>query len=233
MLTKQNEWRKRLDAKGGYATATASELGRQLIAQLQTVASLREQLKEVRRLPPPHFSESQWEVVQALLEVLRTAAAQLEVVFRETGEVDFPALVQAAVNALGSPEEPGELALALDYRIQHLLVDEFQDTSFKQIELLEALTAGWTEGDGRTLFCVGDPMQSVYRFRQAEVGLFLRTRDHGLNSIRPGVLQLTRNFRSHRNLVEWFNEVFAQVLPDADDLTRGAVRHVVSAIGSR
>ena len=231
LLTKQNEWRKRLDAKGGYATATASELGRQLIAQLQTVASLREQLKEVRRLPAPHFSESQWEVVQALLEVLRTAAAQLEVVFRETGEVDFPALVQAAVNALGSPEEPGELALALDYRIQHLLVDEFQDTSFKQIELLEALTAGWTEGDARTLFCVGDPMQSVYRFRQAEVGLFLRTRDHGLHSIRPGVLQLTRNFRSHGNLVEWFNEVFAQVLPDADDLTRGAVRHVVSAAG--
>jgi ATP-dependent exoDNAse (exonuclease V) beta subunit len=74
-------------------------------------------------------------------------------------------------------------------------------------------------------------MQSVYRFRQAEVGLFLRTRDHGLNSIRPGVLQLTRNFRSHRNLVAWFNAVFAQVLPDADDLTRGAVRHVASAAG--
>ncbi len=169
--------------------------------------------------------------MQALLEVLRTAAGQLEVVFRETGEVDFPALVQAAVNALGRPEEPGELALALDYRIRHLLIDEFQDTSFKQIELLEALTAGWVEGDGRTLFCVGDPMQSVYRFRQAEVGLFLRTRDHGLQSIRPGVLQLIRNFRSHRNLVEWFNEVFAQVLPDADDLTRGAVRHVASAAG--
>ena len=102
LLTKQNEWRKRLDAKGGYATATASELGRQLIVQLQTVASLRKQLKEVRRLPPPQFSESQWEVAQALLEVLRTAAAQLEVVFRESGEVDFPALVQAAVNALCS-----------------------------------------------------------------------------------------------------------------------------------
>ncbi len=231
LLTKQNDWRKRLDAKGGYATAAASELGRQLIVQLQAVPLLREQLKEVRRLPPPQFSESQWEVAQALLEVLRTAAAQLEVVFRESGEVDFPALIQAAVNALGRPEEPGDLALALDYRIQHLLVDEFQDTSFKQIELLEALTAGWVQGDGRTLFCVGDPMQSVYRFRQAEVGLFLRTRDHGLQSIRPGVLQLTRNFRSHRNLVEWFNEVFAQVLPDADDLTRGAVRHVASAAG--
>src|SRR5882672_10346714 len=231
LFTTNNEWRKRLDAKSGHATAAAVELGRQLIAQLKSVPRLREQLKEVRRLPPPQFSDSQWRVVEALLEVLRTAAAQLELVFRETGEVDFPALIQAAVNALGAPEEPGDLALALDYRLRHLLVDEFQDTSFKQIELLEALTAGWVEGDGRTLFCVGDPMQSVYRFRQAEVGLFLRTRDHGLNSIRPGVLQLTRNFRSHRSLVEWFNTAFAQVLPEADDLTRGAVRHVASAAG--
>ena len=228
VLTTGNEWRKQLNARSGHTTGAAVELGRRLIEKLKEVPGLSQQLKEMRRLPPPHFSESQWEVVQALLEVLRTAAAQLEIVFRETGEVDFPALVQAAVNALGSPEEPGELALALDYRIRHLLVDEFQDTSFKQIELLEALTAGWVEGDGRTLFCVGDPMQSIYRFRQAEVGLFLRTRDHGLNSIRPGVLQLTRNFRSCRNLVEWFNAVFAQVLPDADDLTRGAVRHVAS-----
>ena len=231
LLTKDHKWRQRLDAKSGYATAAAGEVGRRLISQLQTVPLLREQLKEVRRLPPPQFSESQWEVAQALLEVLRIAAAQLEVVFRETGEVDFPAVVQAAINALGTPEEPGELALALDYRIQHLLVDEFQDTSFKQIELLEALTAGWVEGDGRTLFCVGDPMQSIYRFRQAEVGLFLRTRDRGLNSIRPGVLQLARNFRSQRTLVEWSNEVFARVLPAADDLTRGAVRHVASVAG--
>jgi len=231
LLTTGNDWRKQLNARSGHATTAAVELGRHLIEQLKPVPRLREQLKEMRRLPPPHFSEAQWEVVQALLEVLRTAAAQLEIVFRETGEVDFPALVQAAVYALGSPEEPGELALALDYRIRHLLLDEFQDTSFKQIELLEALTAGWEEGDGRTLFCVGDPMQSIYRFRQAEVGLFLRTRDHGLNSIRPDLLQLTRNFRSHRNLVEWFNEVFARVLPDADDLTRGAVRHVASATG--
>jgi ATP-dependent exoDNAse (exonuclease V) beta subunit len=94
--------------------------------------------------------------------------------------------------------------------------------------LLEALTAGWVDGDGRTLFCVGDPMQSIYRFRQAEVGLFLRTRDHGLGSIRPQPLMLERNFRSAAELVGWFNEVFAHALPARDDLQRGAVRHAVS-----
>ena len=61
-----------------------------------------------------------------------------------------------------------------------MLVDEFQDTSEAQVKLLESLTAGWQPGDGRTLFLVGDPMQSIYRFRNAEVGLFLDIRDHGL-----------------------------------------------------
>ena len=53
-------------------------------------------------------------------------------------------------------------------------MDEFQDTSISQWELLQRLTAGWQPGDGRTVFVVGDPMQIIYRFREAEVGLFLR-----------------------------------------------------------
>jgi ATP-dependent exoDNAse (exonuclease V) beta subunit len=118
--------------------------------------------------------------------------------------------------------------MTLDYRIQHLLVDEFQDSSHTQIRLLEALTAGWCDGDGRTLFCVGDPMQSIYRFRHAEVGLFLRTRDLGLGALRPMALSLEHNFRSVPELVSWFNEVFARALPPRDDLARGAVRHAPS-----
>src|SRR5262249_44395363 len=94
LLTTGNDWRKQLNARSGHATAAAVDHARRLIERVREIPRLREQLKEMRRLPPPHFSESQWEVVQALLEVLRTAAAQLEIVFRETGEVDFPALVQ-------------------------------------------------------------------------------------------------------------------------------------------
>ena len=93
-------------------------------------------------------------------------------VFRAERVIDFMELGIAARDALGQIDNPTEVAYRMDSRIEHLLVDEFQDTSRAQFELLEQLTGGWQPGDGRTLFLVGDPMQSIYRFRQAEVGLF-------------------------------------------------------------
>ena len=62
----------------------------------------------------------------------------------------------------------------------HILVDEFQDTSRDQYDLLRTLTQDWSSGDGRTLFLVGDPMQSIYGFRNAEVGRFSTVRAAGL-----------------------------------------------------
>jgi len=118
--------------------------------------------------------------------------------------------------------------LYLDYRIKHVLVDEFQDTSHGQYSLLRLLTAGWQAGDGRTLFCVGDPMQSIYRFREAEVGYYLDARRKGIGGITLQPLYLTSNFRSQANIVEWVNGVFAQVFPATEDQTLGAIAYSAS-----
>jgi ATP-dependent exoDNAse (exonuclease V) beta subunit len=107
--------------------------------------------------------------------------------------VDFIEIAARAGLALGEDEAPTDLAQALDYAIRHLLVDEFQDTSPTQVGLLQRLTRGWLPDDGRTLFVVGDPMQSIYRFRKADVGLFLRVRERGIGSIRLEHLRLYRN----------------------------------------
>jgi ATP-dependent exoDNAse (exonuclease V) beta subunit len=115
--------------------------------------------------------------------------------------------------------------------VRHILVDEFQDTSIEQCTLLESLTAGWDDGDGRTLFMVGDPMQSIYQFREAEVGLFLRTRERGLGPLHLVSLTLTKNFRSSPHLVEWTNSVFPRVFPALDDPRSGAVRYLKSLAG--
>ena len=102
------------------------------------------------------------------------------------------------VITLGTEEAPTDLLLYLDHQIQHILVDEYQDTSYKQYELLKRLTSGWERGDGRTLYIVGDPMQSIYRFRDAEVSLYLETREKSLNNIQLHPLLLKTNFRSQK-----------------------------------
>ena len=115
--------------------------------------------------------------------------------------------------------------------LRHILVDEFQDTSLAQFDLVEALTAGWEEGEGRTLFVVGDPMQSIYQFREAEVGLFLRARDAGIGGVRLEALRLSRNFRSVPELIEWTNDAFTSLFPASDDLRASAVAFTPSLAG--
>ncbi len=102
-------------------------------------------------------------------------------------------------------------------------MDEFQDTSLAQFDLMQALTAGWEPGDGRTLFVVGDPMQSIYQFREAEVGLFFKAREEGIGPVRLQPLQLLRNFRSVPELIAWTNKTFAATFPAEDDLRGSAV----------
>ena len=153
------------------------------------------------------------------------AVTELQFVFQREGKGDYVEAALRALEALGAVGEPTDLALAFDYRLQHILVDEFQDTSFTQLDLLERLTEGWAPGDGRTLFCVGDPMQSIYRFRQADVGLFLQLQSQGLRNVELTPLTLSSNFRSTPAIIEWVNRVFPSVFAADNDAELGAIRY--------
>ncbi len=223
----KGSWRGRVDKRQGFppGSDSAKEGLASLIETLAGYPGLDDLFADVLRLPPPHYERSQWEALLALLHVLPRATAELKTRFAARGLVDYVEVALAARQALGPPDEPTDLALALDYRLRHLLIDEMQDTSLGQYALLESLTAGWDGRDGRTLFCVGDPMQSIYRFREAEVGLFLALRRRGIGLLRPRELVLETNFRSGGELVHWANETFSRVMPDDDDLATGAIRH--------
>jgi ATP-dependent helicase/nuclease subunit A len=201
----------------------------ELLAQLAGVDGLADRLGLLGGMPWPELSESEWGTVECFSRLLRLAAGQLWLAFQEAGEVDFIEIAARAGLALGDDEAPTDLAQALDYRIRHLLVDEFQDTSPTQVGLIEKLTRGWMPDDGRTLFVVGDPMQSIYRFRKADVGLFLRVRERGIGDIKLEHLRLFRNNRSFPGIVDWVNAAFPSIFPAEDSPENGAVRYAESA----
>ncbi|MCC7259324.1 MAG: UvrD-helicase domain-containing protein [Gammaproteobacteria bacterium] len=217
-------WRKQVNVRNGFPPGTPQKKDMEaLLKSLAGDEQLRTALCTIRLLPEARYADQQWAALGALIEVLRLAAGELHLVFAARGEVDFPEVAAAARMALGTEDQPSETRLALDQRIRHFLVDEFQDTSAAQFDLLQQLTSDWQPGDGRTLFLVGDPMQSIYRFRQAEVSLFMHVRDRGLGALRPAFLQLTANFRSLPALVEWNNRSFSVLFPFRDDPVAGAV----------
>ena len=226
LLVKAGTWRKQLRADIGFGAEHSAERNRlsRLIAALEEQPELQQILVMIRKLPSPRYDESQWQTLAALRVVLRHLTAELRLIFAERNVVDFIELALAAQSALGESDAPSELLLALDRRVQHLLVDEFQDTSHTQLRLLELLTAGWQRDDGRTLFLVGDPMQSIYRFRNADMSLFLKTKIRGVADVHCEALVLERNFRSAPAVIDWINSHFPSIFPSDDELGSGAAR---------
>lgn len=193
---------------------------------LESITGFAETLAKTQQLPHLVNAQASWGMITTLSQLLKLAVAELWLVFQQAGEVDFVEIASRATQALANDfGEPTELALKLDYQIQHLLVDEFQDTSPSQIELLKQLTLGWQVGDGRTLFAVGDPMQSIYRFRKANVGLFIEAAKHGIGDVKLEKLQLYRNNRSQPAVLSWINQTFTNVFPARDDVTQSAIHY--------
>ena len=146
---------------------------------------------------------------------------------REIGRLEFHDLLVQSRRLLRSPIHGATVRAALRERYTRLLLDEFQDTDPIQIELAALLAAAppahrreggdpandgsrdWTELDiepGR-LFLVGDPKQSIYRFRRADIGVYLAARDRF-----PGGPELTVNFRTVAPVIEWINHVFGALI---------------------
>ncbi len=234
MLTKDHTLRKILTTAVGFPSGESKEekvsFKQQKEAFFEFAAKFPqlEKLATIRKLPETNDIADNTATILAISKLLQLATAHLWTIFRAANEVDFVEIAQSARLALGgsdSNQGVTDLALKLDYRIAHLLIDEFQDTSPTQMGLVEQLIQGWQPDDGRTLFCVGDPMQSIYRFRKADVSLFLQASTHGIGHLPLTPLRLTRNNRSHPAIIHWINQAFATVFPNDDNTAAGAISY--------
>jgi ATP-dependent exoDNAse (exonuclease V) beta subunit len=224
LLTGEGTFRKQVDKRLGFPADYKREKGRilELIAKLAAVPGLEAALAAVHKLPSAGYTEDEWKIVKACFTLLRQAAGELQIVFAEAGAVDFTEVAQIAQRVLrGDDNLPTDAAMGVSDNIRHLLVDEFQDTSRRQHQLLSSLIAAWPERAGRTCFVVGDPMQSIYFFRDADAELFPRVKALGLEITHDQPLlfdpvSLTANFRTVPGLVERLNKDFAQIFAEDD-----------------
>lgn len=137
---------------------------------------------------------------------------------RRDGRLEFHDLLVLARRMLRDPDHGGAVRDTLGRRYTHLLLDEFQDTDPIQIEIAVLIASDdpragereWYDVAVRpgALFFVGDPKQSIYRFRRADISMFLRAR----RTFTPAPLELSTNFRSAEPVIAWVNAVFGDLI---------------------
>jgi ATP-dependent exoDNAse (exonuclease V) beta subunit len=151
---------------------------------------------------------------------------------RAEGRLEFHDLLVLARDLLRGPVHGPAVRAALQQRYRRLLLDEFQDTDPIQIDLAVRVAGGapaehtdWVNVDvpPASLFVVGDPKQSIYRFRRADIATYLAAQQHlGAEVV------LDTNFRTGAPVLDWVNHVFAQLItavPDSQPTYRPVRAH--------
>ena len=156
-------------------------------------------------------------LARGIRRMFAIAEAEYRKALDERAVLDFSDLLQRAVELLRRMDEFSQSRFLLENRYHHVLVDEFQDTSRAQWELVSLLVEAWGQGVGTaadtSIFVVGDRKQSIYRFRDADVAL-LQQAGRYIEGLRPGggaQRSITRSFRAVPELLAFVNEVCAEL----------------------
>lgn len=123
--------------------------------------------------------------------------------------LDFNDIEWLAAQLMRNEETAGYLQARLDARYRHILLDEFQDTNPLQWQILQGWLRGYGDDASRpTLFLVGDPKQSIYRFRRADARLFDAASALLVNTFGARLLRTARTRRNAPRVLDWINQVF-------------------------
>jgi ATP-dependent helicase/nuclease subunit A len=189
-------------------------------------ADIRVQLRELGDELETEREQVAVRAVQRLAVAVRDFVLEAAEQRRTSGRLEFHDLLVLARALLRGPDGPA-VRRDLGRRYRRLLLDEFQDTDPIQIELAVLLasddpSAGdlpWPEVPVRpgALFFVGDPKQSIYRFRRADIGLFLRAREAFGGQTPSAPLTLSTNFRTTPPVIAWVNHTFARAITAEPD----------------
>ena len=145
--------------------------------------------------------------------------------FNIQNQLDYIQVTDNAIYAL----EQKNIAIIFDENVSHILVDEFQDINTQQEKFLKLLTQNFAGNPKKSFFAVGDPMQSIYRFRKGEVKIFKSLQTGKFGDLNLKSRQLKVNFRSNLKIINWLNTEYKKVFPDEDDIEIGALQYYQSS----
>ena len=149
-----------------------------------------------------------------MVRLSRTLLGEYAAYKRSRGLADMADLENCAQRLLGDASLSGWVQEKLDARVRHILIDEFQDTSPLQWRALSTWLSGYGGSGGGSLqpsvFIVGDPKQSIYRFRRAEPRVFVAAKDFVRETLRGTVLECDHTRRNAPAVLDALNEVFAR-----------------------
>jgi ATP-dependent helicase/nuclease subunit A len=172
-------------------------------------------------------------MARGVWRIFAIALAQYDRTLESHALLDFSGVLERAVRLLRDLDEFAESRLRLEARHRHVLVDEFQDTSRAQWELVLQLVRSWGEGLGAaddaiapSIFVVGDRKQSIYGFRDADVTVVddAAVLIEGLRPEGNPRHAITVSFRSAPEILAFVNDLFAAIVGDVQQ-RRDAFRY--------
>ena len=191
----------------------------------------------VLRLAAARQQHGAWLYQRRMARLSRLLLQEYAALKRERGWVDMNDVERAALVMLGDPVLSGWVQERLDARIKHLLIDEFQDTNPLQWQALRAWLSGYagagggsSGGAGATapsVFIVGDPKQSIYRFRRAEPQVFRAAQSFVRDGLGGDLLSCDHTRRNATGVIASVNAVMAQAMQE--DGYRGFRPHTTSS----
>ncbi|MEY4583615.1 MAG: hypothetical protein RJB10_112 [Pseudomonadota bacterium] len=153
-----------------------------------------------------------WQHQQRMTRLTRLLINEFGNLKRQRGWVDMNDVERAALVMLSSPELSGWVQERLDARVKHLMIDEFQDTSPLQWQALYAWLSGYAGAGSKppVVFIVGDPKQSIYRFRRAEPQVFIAAKQFVQDGLDGDLLSCDHTRRNAVRVMEAVNTVMLQ-----------------------
>ncbi|TAH11449.1 MAG: DNA helicase UvrD [Curvibacter sp.] len=178
------------------------------LVDLTIVQSAQALLQEVQQA---ELQDQAWQHQQRMARLARGLIKDYAALKRERGWLDMGDLERTALVLLSDPELSGWVQERLDARVRHLLIDEFQDTNPLQWQALHSWLSSYAgAGNAPSVFIVGDPKQSIYRFRRAEPQVFRAAKEFVVQGLQGDQLSCDHTRRNAPEIIALVNQTMGQ-----------------------